>query len=46
MADISDLIGRNEVIDPGKPSRISAAALDSINRTVIRYETAIDGFVS
>jgi hypothetical protein len=35
-----ETFGTTEVLDPGLPARISNDAIDQINRTVLRYETA------
>jgi hypothetical protein len=35
-----ETFGRTEVVDPGLPARISNDAIDQINRTILRYETA------
>jgi hypothetical protein len=35
-----ETFGTTEVLDPGLPVRISNDAIDQINRTVLRYETA------
>jgi hypothetical protein len=42
FADPSELIGWNETVDPGLPAQVSNDAIDGINRTVLRYETAIE----
>jgi hypothetical protein len=34
--------GPTEVIDPGLPAQVSIHAVDQINRTVLRYESAIE----
>ncbi len=35
-------LGWNEVVDPGLPAQVSEDRVDQINRTVVRYETAIE----
>ena len=37
-----EAFGSMEVLDPGLPARVSNDAIDQINRTVLRYETAIE----
>jgi hypothetical protein len=41
-SDLDDFIGRTEVVDPGLVAQIPNAAIDQINRTILRYETAIE----
>ena len=42
FADPSELIGWNETVDAGLPAQASNDAIDGINRTVLRYKTAIE----
>jgi hypothetical protein len=37
-----EVIGWTETLDPGLPARVANAAIDEINRTILRYETAIE----
>jgi len=42
FADPAELVGWSEVVDFGLPAQASNAAIDEINRTVLRYETSIE----
>ena len=42
FADDSDVIGWTEILYVGFPAQVSNAAIDEINRTILRYETSIE----